>query len=471
MSLQSELHKYLIRYVGNPFVLLWTGDLSMLHEAREYDKVYTFPRRKLLERQWTKLMRVLKEAYESCPYYTELFDRHGIKPESIQSPEDFARIPPLTKADIRKHGDKLISRKVDKRTLLESGTAGSTDVPLPFWRSKEAVRTKWAQTFSLNKWYGWECGDKVAYLWAVSRDFYNPLSAKAKIRKFLTTQNIMLPARPLSRVILEDYWRRLLRYSPKLIQCYPHSLYLLASLMESSHYEDLGVVHVEKSFPELGAVISTAEPLYDFQREKLRKVFSCDIYDQYGARETGLIATECPQEHSLHINTEGVYVEVIANGRPAAENEIGEIIVTDLINTAMPFIRYQITDVGSVSQKLCKCGCELPVMKSIVGRTTDIIVLPDGRFFTGISFTLSLIRDCPGIRQVQLIQEELTRFIVKYVPTEAFTDNDLVMLKKNFETIFAVGLDLTMERVDEIPRDPSGKSRFSISKVKIDFLK
>jgi phenylacetate-CoA ligase len=470
VSVRSDLHKYLIRYLGNPFILLWTGDYSILREIKEYDKIYTLPREKLFERQWQKLQRLVKEAYENCPYYAELFDREGIKPENVQSPADFARIPPLTKPDIRKHRKELLSRKADKKTLSESATAGSTDVPLQFWRSKETVCTKWAQTGSLNKWYGWEIGDKAAYLWAATQDFYLPKSLKGKIREFLTSQDVMLPARPLSREILENYRQKLVHYSPEFLQGYPQSLHLLAAQIESGQDQRAEGIWAAKPFPELRAIISTAEPLYDFQRQKLEEVFSCDVYDRYGAREIGLIATECPQAHSLHINTEGVYLEVVAKGRPGGENEIGEILVTDLVNTTMPFIRYQIKDLGSLTQEVCKCGCELPLMKSITGRTADIVVLPDGRFILGMTFPITLTKHSPGISQVQVIQEELTSFTVRYVPAEDFTESDLAALKRSFHEILAEDLDLRLERVDEIARDPSGKSRFCISKVKLDFL-
>jgi len=470
MSLQSDFHKHLIRYVGNPLVLLWTGDYAMLREIEKYDEIYVLSRERLLERQWEKVQQLLREAYENCPYYTQLFDREGIKPERIQSPEDFARIPILTKTDIRNHGKELLSRKADEKTLLQSGTAGSTDVPLPFWRTKETVREKWAQTSSLDRWYDWGIGNKTAYLWGSPRDLYTPKSVKAKIRRFLETQDIMLLARPLSKEILENYRRKLLRYSPEFIQAYPQSLYLLATHIASVQGQRAEGTGPGRLFPELKAIISTAEPLYDFQREKLEKVFSCDVYDRYGARETGLVATECPQAHAMHINTEGVYLEVVEKGKFAGEDKIGEVIVTDLLNTAMPFIRYQIKDVGSLSPGVCKCGCELPLMKSITGRTGDVVVLPDGRFFAGITFTISLIKDSPGTKQLQVIQEELTKFTIKYVPTEDFTEHDLIALRKNFHDILGEGLDLSLERVDEIPRDPSGKTRFCISKVKLDLL-
>jgi phenylacetate-CoA ligase len=470
MSLQSDLHKYLIRYVGKPLVLLWTGDYAMLREIENYDKIYALSREKLLARQWEKVQRLLREAYENCPYYTRLFDREGIKPERIQSPEDFTRIPILTKTDIRNHGEELLSRKADKKTLSKAGTAGSTDVPLPFWRTKTTLREKWAQTFSLNRWYGWGIGNKTAYLWGSPMDLYQPTSLKARMRRFLDTQDIMLLARPLSKEILESYRRRLLRYSPEFIQGYPQSLYLLAAHISSVQGQRAEGTGPGGLFPELKAIVSTAEPLYDFQREKLEKVFSCDVYDRYGSREAGLMATECPQAHAMHINTEGVYLEVVAKGKPAGENEIGELLVTDLLNTAMPFIRYQIKDLGALSQEVCKCGCELPLMNSITGRTADVVVLPDGRFFAGITFTISSIKDSPGIKQLQVIQEELAKFTIKYVPTETFTENDLIALRRNFGAILGEAVELSLERVDEIPRDPSGKTRFCISKVKLDFL-
>lgn len=465
MSKRGQFHKYIVKYFGHPLWLLWTGDLAMLAEISRYDRIYRLPREQLLERQWQKLKTVLSVAYESCPYYKELFDSNGMRPEDVRTPGDFEKIPVLTKAIIRERKKDLLSKRADPRKLSESATAGSTDVPVKFLRTKAAKREKWAQTASLNKWYGWDTGDRVAYLWGAAVDFYKPLSALGRIRKYLTNQDLMLPSNPLSPEMMESHRRRLLEFSPRIIQTYASPLYLLARHIEAA------LSPGDRLFPDLKAIVATAEPLYDYQREKLKEIFSCDVFDRYGTREMGLVATECQREHSWHINTEGVYLEIIRDGRKAPENELGEVIVTDLLNTAMPFIRYQMGDVGSTSDRLCGCGSGLPVMSPAAGRVGDLMVLPDGKVLFGFWLPGCIAKESPGLKQIQVIQEDPTRFTVKYVPGDTFSQNDLDSVRRIFiKTACSEELTLNFEKVNDIPRDPSGKSRACISKVKTNLL-
>ncbi|MFH0777146.1 MAG: hypothetical protein V2A71_00810 [Candidatus Eisenbacteria bacterium] len=461
-----DLHGPFIRLVGYPLFLVWTRDQAMLGETAALDRIYKLSPEELGKRQWDRLKRLIQEAYDNCPYYTKLFQERGLTPGGINSPEDFARIPVLTKQAIRKHGEELVSRKARRASLLESHTAGSTDRPLPFYRTRKILRSRWAQTASLNKLYGWRIGARVGYVWGAAMDFYEPLSFRGKIKKFATNQDLMLPAMPLTKEILEGYREKLLRFSPEIVQGYSQPLYLLALHMEHAGLRGKG----RRLFPDLRAIVATAEPLLYFQREKLKQVFDCPVFDRYGARETGLIATECVQEHSMHINTEGVYLEFVTDGRPAADGEIGEIIVTDLLNTATPFIRYRIGDVGSKSETLCKCGWGLPVMGPATGRTADLLLLPDGSMVPGYTFPARMTKDSPGVSQTQVIQEELSRFTIKYVPNEQFSEKDLEAILTNFEKALGTGLRVNFERVDDIPRDPSGKNRFCISKLDVGLL-
>jgi phenylacetate-CoA ligase len=471
MNRRHELHKLLIRHVGHPLFHRLTGEFPLLARVREYDEIYRLPREQLLQRQWEKLRRIVKEAYESCPYYTELLDGQGLKPESIRTPEDFARIPFLTKAMIRKRGKDMLTRGADPAKLSESGTAGTTEMPIKFYRTKEVVREKWAQTASFNRWYGWDVGDRTAFLWGAAMDIYKPMSVRGRIKKFLTNQDILLPTVPLSEQELEHHWKELERFSPHIIQGYPIPIYLLAQHVKAaagavSEGGGGGSLHL----PDLRAIVATAEPLYEYQREVIDGVFPCKVYDRYGARETGLISQECVAERSLHINTEGVYLEIIADGRLAQEGEIGEVIVTDLHNTTMPFLRYQLGDIASTSTRTCSCGSGLPVMHSLTGRVGDLVVLPDGKMVPGFWFPARLVKYAPGVDQLQVIQEEPTRFTIKYVPGASFSSDDIVKMKEMFDIVFGKGWTVEFVRVDDIPRDRSGKTRVCISKVNADFL-
>jgi phenylacetate-CoA ligase len=335
-------------------------------------------------------------------------------------------------------------------------------MPIKFYRTREAGQEKWAQTASFNRWYGWDVADPVAFLWGAAMDIYAPVSLRGRVKKFLINQDILLPTVPLTEQELEHHWKKLEEFAPRVIQGYPVPLHLLAR-----HVKLAGG---RLNLPELRAIVATAEPLYEYQREMIESMFPCKVYDRYGARETGLISQECVAGRSLHINTEGVYLEIIADGRPAKEGETGEVIVTDLHNTTMPFLRYQLGDVAAVSSRECGCGSGLPIMHSITGRVGDLVVLPNGVMVPGFWFPARLVKYAPGVDQLQVIQEEPTRFTIKYVPGVDFSANDMTKMKEMFKTLFGKEARAEWVVVDDIPRDRSGKTRVCISKVSADFL-
>jgi phenylacetate-CoA ligase len=478
MKRRYELHKLLIRNFGQPLLRRITGEFPVLERVDELDRVYRLPREELLRRQWDKLRNVVKAAYESCPYYAELLDGVGMKPEDVRTPEDFARIPFLTKSIIRKRGKDMLARGADPAKLSESGTAGTTDMPVKFYRTMEVVREKWAQTASFNRWYGWDVGDPTAFLWGAAMDIYKPMSVRGRVRKFLANQDVLLPTVPLTEQELEHHWKKLEEFSPTVIQGYPVPLYLLARHVKAAGTSPRreagpapeGAGGGRLRLPDLRAIVATAEPLYEYQREVIEDAFPCKVYDRYGARETGLISQECVTERSLHVNTEGVYLEIIADGRPAKEGETGEVIVTDLHNTTMPFLRYQLGDVAAVSARACGCGSGLPIMHSMTGRVGDLVVLPNGVMVPGFWFPARLVKYAPGVDQLQVIQEEPSRFTIKYVPGVNFSPDDMAKMKEMFVILFGKESTADFVVVDDIPRDRSGKTRVCISKVSANFL-
>src|SRR5437764_10109899 len=121
--------------------------------------------------QWSALQQLIQHAYDSIPFYRRRLDDAGIRPGDLQSPAQFARIPVLTRDDIRHNLDDLWSRRYRREELLPAATGGTTDVPVPLLRSVTALRKKAAVHMRFNNWAGMFPGDKVLYLWGAAVDF------------------------------------------------------------------------------------------------------------------------------------------------------------------------------------------------------------------------------------------------------------------------------------------------------------
>ena len=131
----------------------------------------------------------------------------------------------------------------------------------------------------------------------------------------------------------------------------------------------------------------------------------------------------------------------------------------------MPLIRYKINDCTVAGPEKCSCGRGYPLMRPVVGRTMDLFYMPNGDVVPGISLQNRIIKVCPGIKKMQVIQETVNEFRIRFVPGPAFGDSDMAMLRGNLRQYFPYEIRWTFEPVEEIERERSGKTRFCVSRV------
>ena len=159
-------------------------------------------------------------------------------------------------------------------------------------------------------------------------------------------------------------------------------------------------------------------------------------------------------------------MEFVRDGKPVAPGERGRLLVTDLSNPAMPFIRYEIGDVGAPhAGGACSCGRGLPRMEMAAGRVTDFLLTPSGGMVSGASLTIYLIANAPGVAQAQLVQEVRDRILIRLVPGEGYGDDTHAFFAEQIPGFFGPDMKYDVEEVAEIPSEASGKYRFSICKL------
>jgi phenylacetate-CoA ligase len=168
----------------------------------------------------------------------------------------------------------------------------------------------------------------------------------------------------------------------------------------------------------------------------------------------------------MHLCAENAYVEFLSpSGQPARDGEIGELIVTGLNNFSMPLIRYSIGDVGVAGgAAACPCGRGLPLLASVEGRTSDIIVLPNGKLVHGEYFT-HLFYGRNGLRQFQVLQTSPGVLKVSLVVDDTFDRGLPERIAQEIVSYFGVKLDIAFEYTNDIPPTTTGKRRFTVSTV------
>jgi phenylacetate-CoA ligase len=166
------------------------------------------------------------------------------------------------------------------------------------------------------------------------------------------------------------------------------------------------------------------------------------------------------------MNIEHLFIEFIKDdGTYAAKGEPGRIIVTDLMNRAMPLIRYQVEDVGVPSDRKCSCGRGLPLMDHVTGRVADFLIKKDGSRVAGVSLIENTLTKIPGIDQMQIVQESIDSIVLLVVPGRDFLENCKIELVNYFENLFGESVSVNVQIVQVIQPEPSGKYRFSICRI------
>jgi phenylacetate-CoA ligase len=275
-----------------------------------------------------------------------------------------------------------------------------------------------------------------------------------QLRDFLMNSR-MLDAFQLGPDTLAAHARAMRRYRPRLVYGYANAVYLLARYFR------------REAIPgpaELRVVFTTAEPLHDFQRETIRAAFGCHVAEEYGCRDGGLAAFECP-EGGMHTFAEGSYLEI---KDPDADGR-GEVVLTCLDSLAFPTIRYRTGDIGRLDPTPCACGRSLPKIKAVEGRLLDFLVTAHGRVLHPTS-VMHILREIPVVRESRVVQEELGRIVVHLVPLRPMTRAELDDLQGKFRILFGPEMRVELVEGRALPPVPSGKFRPVESRVGRDVV-
>ena len=425
--------------------------------ARELDRSQWWQPGAVEELALQRLRRLLAHAVTSCPYYQRISRRLGVGPEDIRKAEDLVHWPILQKSDILAHGPDLCAQGWPESDRIWSASSGTTGPPVKFIFDHAALASRMAAMWRHDGWAGWRPGVRRALLWGATQDFWPVRSLRSRARAALVTRRLLeLDATQLSASNVEGYVARLRDFRPQTMLAYAQYLTRFARYIQNAGLEP----------PRMDAIIVTAEALQPQDRRLVESVFGCPVFDRYGSRETGVIASQCSKESPMHINAESVLVEFLRDDRHVRSGQYGEVIVTDLGNYAMPFIRYRIGDVASPQEGRCECGRGLPLMAPMAGRTADYVICPDGRAVNGIWLASQIQDSVPGVLKVQIGQSGLGELTVRLVPNRGFSVSCTNRLREKLAECVQQNVTCRFEVVNDIPPElPSGKYRFVISEI------
>lgn len=441
--MNKTLSKYLFYY---PSVLA-KGEAVPLY-LNEYKKFQWKSAQEIAGYQLTRLNQLLRYVAKHNTYYGKLFQQMGRPSPQLGSLEELASLPTLSKADLIKHHDDLSSSKGLLAGVKTTG--GSTGEPVKLHKSPPALARERAATWRAYEWAGIDIGDPQARFWGVPHSRSGRF--KARITDLIANR-VRLSAFNITTESLQSYYENLSVFKPAYLYGYVSAVEAFAN-------------HIaEHNLPppaSLKSIITTSEVLSAHARSKITDAFQVPVFNEYGCGEVGSIAHECPAGR-LHLMADNVIVEIESKNGAA-----GEIIVTDLFNTATPLIRYRLGDFGTIDPEPCPCGRTLPLLKSVHGRAYDLIRTPTGKSIHPESLIYvfeGLQQKTGSFRQFQAVQVAPDRIVVKLIPVGTLPEELRKAIIDELKANVCTEIDYQIEVCSRLEREASGKMRLVKSEL------
>lgn len=450
--------------MGVPFPLEMYKELFPLHhyvigkESMDYweelRRTQWLKREEILKLQAEKLKKIIDYAYGNVAFYRKRFDEAGVSPADIKTVDDLKKFPLLSKDDI-KNNDLTSHMEFDPDTMLHVHTGGSTAEPLEFNCDKKQLDYRLAAFLRLMEWTGWKWGDREMRCWfATAGDGYK--YPEIEKRDAFLFNRIFMSLYTLDDESIPAILQEIEEKKPYVMDGYAEIFNCLAEYMKK---HDI--------YLRVNAIISSSQTLTPKSRELMMKHFSCDVFDKYGCREFSGIANECEKHEGLHVNAENLIVEILKDGRPVEEGEVGEVVITDLNNLATPFIRYRVGDTARFTGRSCSCGRGLPMIQNVEGRIQAIIQGTNGRYLVGTFFP-HFVKDMKGIDKFQIRQDKFGEAKIYIVKNRNYTEEEMRGAIDEFRKYLGEDMRFEIETVDDIPLY-RGKRHHSISTLDFRF--
>ena len=394
-------------------------------EKRKYyqQAVETMPVEEIKRLQSEKLVKQVKHVYEHVPYYRDLMDKKGVKPEDIHGIEDLHKLPFIEKSDLREtypYGMLAVPLSECVRIQSTSGTTGRrviayyTQKDIDLWedccaRALVAVGADKDDVVQVSYGYGLFTGGAG-------------LNGGSHKVGSLTL--------PMSSGNTERQLQFMIDLGATVLCCTPsYAAYLGESLKEMGYTPD--------KIP-LKAGIFGAEPWTQEMRRDIEATLGIKAYDIYGLTEISGpgVSYECSEQNGMHICEDHFLAEIInpETGEPLPEGEKGELVFTCLDKEAFPLLRYRTRDICVLTRKPCSCGRTHIRMAKPMGRSDDMMI----------------------IRGVNVFPSQIESVLI----TEGFTSNYEIRLGRvNNSDTFDVYVELPPEQFDDSVKTITAKEK------------
>jgi phenylacetate-CoA ligase len=364
-------------------------------------------------------------------------------------------LPVMTKKHFQKPLAERLSDGYVVKNVYVNKTSGSSGDPFVFAKDPFAHALTWANIFDKFGSYGIDFNRSYqARFYGIPLD---PLGyAKERIKDFLS-HRYRFPIFDLSDKVLDRVLTAFCHKKFDYINGYTSSIVLFAKFLQQKN------IVLKTVCPTLKCCVVTSEMLFPEDKVLLEKQLGIPIINEYGASELDLIAFQ-NLKGEWQVNSETLFVEILdENNNVLPYGQEGRVVITSLYNKAHPFIRYDIGDIGVLDEK---STLQRPILKTLIGRTNDVAVLPSGKKAPGLTFyyvTKSIIEDDGNVQEFVIKQTKIDTFEIEYVSKIALSKLQIKGIEKAIETYLEPGLTFHFSRKEKLERSKSGKLKQFIS--------
>jgi phenylacetate-CoA ligase len=480
MDIFEVTEEFLIGRIAFPLTSHLLNRRKILCRYDELLRTELYQQEQIQNIQLQKLKRLIKYAYDDVPFYTRRFRDIGLKPDDITTLDDIKKIPPLSRQEVIDHRCVMVNRSLlesisiadkSKRSpgepipfaplfrhkLVRNTSSGSTGAPTVFYEDGSQTALNWMHELRLKSWFGIKPGAREARMVRLSTDYF-PESRILQLRNRLWNQ-LILPGVNLTDDHYNVCVERLSVFRPKILWGFTSAIAGLAGYIRRNGIDPLPW--------GIKLVIGWAAPVYEHERKILEEVFACPVSNIYGAREVGHVAGQCP-EGSFHINQEHLLAERYERTGEDDDREEGEILVTNLDISPMPFIRYRMGDLGRFESSTCACGRKLQVMNDFLGRTGEVFRTKDGRMISPNFWcrTFMNVKLSNAISRFQVIYVSDNFMKIKIVKNTNYSEANELILRDHLRKNFPQDMTFAFEYVPKINPLVSGKYQMVVNEIR-----
>jgi phenylacetate-CoA ligase len=385
--------------------------------------------------QERRLRSLVRHAWSEVPFYRELWGRHGVSaPDDVRTVDDLARLPVVTKDELRAAGPAALARDVEPSSCVRMWTSGTEGRPFTVPITPAEAQTRLLVEFRTLLAMGLRPRDRLVVVGPVTP---RPPTLAERLGVFRTE---VIPG----NLALDELMRRLVAARPTVLWSYPGPLH---AVMHEVGYHLGRLVQPRILITSGGAILPTIARC-------IRDELACDLFNSYGCMEAGRIAAECPHHRGLHVQADQLILE-------AGEGH-GNVL-TVLNQRTMPLIRYRLGDLCTLAEGPCPCGSAFPRIERIEGRADDMLLLPSGRLVSPWT-PQSVLAERDGIRQFRFVQDSPDRLELILVVDHGWTAERQAQALQELRAALEEQVEVEVAVVDEMPPD-DGKFRSVVSRV------